>query len=137
MYYFGFTFEFYGIPHLADFHQLNLFILPFLLSTSLLGILLGLLLPRRELATLLVLLSSMPLIFASGFVWPASAVPAGIIQVIQFIPVIPAINGFLRLNQMGASFMDIISSWYQLWLCAGLYGTLCCMLLWSKKRKLK
>ncbi|TKB09898.1 ABC transporter permease [Desulforhopalus sp. IMCC35007] len=135
MYYFGFVFEFYSIPHLADFHQLNLFILPFLLSTSFLGILLGLLLPRRELATLLVLLSSMPMVFASGFVWPTSAVPGGITQIIQLIPVIPAINGFLRLNQMGAAFGDILSLWNQLWLCAGLYGSLCCLLLWNKKRK--
>jgi len=133
MYYFGFTFTFYNIPHVADFAELNLFILPFLLSAAFLGILLGLLLPRRELATLLVLLSSMPLIFASGFVWPTSAVPAGIVEIIQFIPVVPAMNGFLRLNQMGAEFKDIISTWYQLWLCAGLYGSLCWIMLCRKK----
>ncbi|MFT5697816.1 MAG: ABC-2 type transport system permease protein [Desulforhopalus sp.] len=134
MYYFGFTFSFYGIPHIADFSELNLFILPFLLSASFLGIVLGLILPRRELATLLVLLSSMPLIFASGFVWPTSAVPDGIIKVIQYIPVIPAMNGFLRLNQMGADFMDVFTQWRQLWICTGFYGVLCLVLLWRKRR---
>ena len=135
MYYFGFTFSFYGIPHLANFSQLNLFIAPFLLSTTFLGIALGFILPRRELATLLVLLSSMPLIFASGFVWPVSAVPEGLVQTLQLIPVIPAMNGFLRLNQMGAGFMDVIVYWQQLWFCAGLYGCLCCFLLWNKRHK--
>ena len=133
MYYFGFTYSFYGIQRVADFSQLNLFILPFLLSASFLGIALGLLLPRRELATLLVLLSSMPLVFASGFIWPASAVPAGFFKIIQFIPAIPAINGFLRLNQMGADFMSILEYWQQLWLCTAIYGMLCWIMLWRKR----
>ena len=133
MYYFGFTYSFYGIQRVADFSQLNLFILPFLLSASFLGIALGLLLPRRELATLLVLLSSMPLVFASGFIWPASAVPAGFFKIIQFIPAIPAMNGFLRLNQMGADFMSILEYWQQLWLCTAIYGMLCWIMLWRKR----
>ena len=137
MYYFGFTFSFYGISRLADFSQLNLLILPFLLSTTFLGIVLGLILPRRELATLLVLLSSMPLVFASGFIWPVSAVPKGLVQVLQFIPFIPAMNGFLRLNQMGAEFVDIMVYWKQLWYCAGGYGLLCWLLLMRKKRLLQ
>ncbi len=129
MYYFGFSFSFYNIPHLADFSDLNILILPFLLATTFLGISLGLILPRRELATLLVLLSSMPLIFASGFIWPISAIPAPITAVIQFIPVIPAIKAFIVLNQMGAEFSSIIRLWLQLWLCAALYGCIAWLLI--------
>lgn len=134
MYYFGFIFSFYGIPQIANFSELNLFIVPFLLCTSFLGILFGLILPRRELATLLVLLSSMPLVFGSGFVWPVSAIPEGIVKVLQFIPVIPAMNGLIRLNQMGAEFMDVYPLWQQLWLCSALYGALCWFLLRRKKQ---
>lgn len=129
MYYFGFSFSFYNIPRLADFSDLNLLILPFLLATTFLGISLGLILPRRELATLLVLLSSMPLIFASGFIWPVSAIPAQITAVLQFIPVIPAIKAFIGLNQMGADFSSIIQLWQQLWLCAVFYGCIAWLLL--------
>lgn len=129
MYYFGFSFSFYNIPHLADFSELNLLILPFLLSSTFLGISLGLLLPRRELATLLVLLSSMPLIFASGFIWPAPAIPDPLTAIMQFIPVIPAIKAFIGLNQMGADFSDILPLWRQLWFCAALYGCLAWWLL--------
>ena len=88
-----------------------------------------LLLPRRELATLLVLLSSMPLIFASGFIWPDSAIPVQFTAVIQFIPVIPAIKGFIGLNQMGADFSSILPFWQQLWLCAAIYGCIAWLLL--------
>lgn len=132
MYYFGFSFSFYNIPHLADFSELNLLILPFLLGGTFLGISLGLLLPRRELATLLVLLSSMPLIFASGFIWPASAIPDQLTAIMQFIPVIPAIKAFIGLNQMGAEFSDILPLWKQLWFCAAIYG---CLAWWLLRRQ--
>ncbi len=129
MYYFGFSFSFYNVPHLANFSELNLLILPFLLSTALLGVCLGAILPRRELATLLVLLSSIPLIFSSGFIWPVSAIPDQLTTLIQCIPAIPAINAFIHLNQMGAEFSDILPLWKQLWICAAIYGGIAWWLL--------
>ncbi len=131
-YYFGFCFSFYNIPRLADFAQLNLLIFSFLLSASSLGICLGLLLPRRELATLLALLSSMVLIFASGFVWPSSAIPLSVNAVIQFVPVVPAIKAFITLNQMGADFIDILPLVKQLLLCAALYFSIAWLLCRKK-----
>ncbi len=132
MYYFGFSFSFYNVPHLADFTDLNILILPFLLATSLFGISLGLLLPRRELATLLVLLSSIPLIFASGFIWPVSAIPGQLTAILQYIPVIPAIKAFIGLNQMGAGLVEIMPLWNQLWLSALIYG---CLAWWLLRRQ--
>ena len=129
IYYFGTAFTFYAIPHLANFVELNLLILTFLLSTTLLGICLGALLPRRELTILVVLLSSLPLIFLSGFIWPLSAIPAALVEISRIIPVIPAIQAFLALNQMGAEFSDILPLLQQLWLCALLYGCLAWWLL--------
>jgi len=132
MYYFGFGFSFYNVPHLADFTDLNLLILPFLLATTLFGISLGLLLPRRELVILLVLLSSLPLIFASGFIWPVSAIPEQLTAILQYIPVIPAIKAFIGLNQMGAGFVEIMPLWKQLWLSALIYG---CLAWWLLRRQ--
>ncbi len=132
IYYFGFGFSFYNIPRLANCSELNLLILPFLLSTTLLGISLGLLLPRRELVTLLVLLSSLPLIFASGFIWPVSEIPRPLTAAIQIIPAIPAIQAFIVLNQMGAAFSEIWPLWNQLWFCAAIYG---CIAWWLLHRQ--
>jgi len=133
LYYFGFAFSYYGIPCLAHIGELNLLVLPFLLSSALLGICLGLLLPRRELTTLLVLLSSLPLIFSSGFIWPTAAIPAPINTVVQIVPVISAIKAFLSINQMGADFIDILPLWRQLWLLAVCYGCIAWFLLWRKQ----
>lgn len=124
MYYFGFCFPFYNIPHLANFAELNLLILPFLLASTFLGITLGCLVRRSERVTLIVLLSSIPLIFGSGFVWPTSSVPEVINTTIQIIPVVPAIKAFISLNQLGADFSDILPQWKQLWICAAIYGFL-------------
>ena len=132
MYYFGFSFSFYNIPRLANFSELNLLILPFLLGATFLGISLGQILPRRELATVLILLSSMPLIFSSGVIWPVSAIPYQITAIMQLIPVIPAIKAFVGLNQMGADFSDILPLWRQLWFCAALYG---CLAWWLLRRQ--
>ena len=135
MYYFAVCFTYYQIPRLAGLAELHLLLLPFLLSATFLGVCMGSLMPRRELTTLLVLISSLPLIFASGFIWPISAIPAPIVAVSQLVPVIPAIKAFLALNQMGAEFSDILPLWYQLWLCTVLYGALAWWLL-RRRRKM-
>ena len=135
MYYFGFSFSFYNIARHAGFAELNLVILPFLLGAAFLGICLGLILPRRELATLLVLLSSMPLVFTSGFIWPPEAIPALLRDLAQFIPVVPATKMFLGLNQMGGEFSSLQTHWYQMWLCVLLYGLLAWLLLHVQRRR--
>jgi ABC-2 type transport system permease protein len=122
MFYFGFGFEFYNISRLANLAELWTLVVPFLLSVTFLGITLGQLIQRSELATLLVLLSSMPIVFMAGFVWPVSAIPAPINMVAQLVPAVPGIQAFLRLNQMGADFAQIIKFWGQLWALAALYG---------------
>lgn len=62
MYYFGFSFEFYGISRLASISHLFALIIPFLLAVIGLGMVMGELIPRKELATLIVVLSSLPLV---------------------------------------------------------------------------
>lgn len=134
LYYFGWCFDYYAIPHHADPAELQLLLLPFLLSAATLGICIGALLPRPELATLIVLLTSIPLVFGAGFVWPRMAIPAPITTILDVVPVVPAINGFLRLNQMGAEFSAVMPMWKQLWWCTGGYGLLAWLLLCRRQR---
>jgi len=103
MYYFGWSFDYYDISKLAKVPELLLLTVPFLVSVISLGLVIGQLIPRRELATLIVLLSSLPLVLT------------------------PAINGFLRLNQMGASFTQVAPYFWQMWLQAVIYF----MLAWG------
>ncbi|MGF1759244.1 ABC transporter permease [Photobacterium sagamiensis] len=134
-YYFGYSFSSNQINRLASISDLIAMTIPFLLAVIFLGMIIGQLIPRRELATLIVLLSSFPLIFSAGFIWPASAIPAPINALAQLVPSTPAINGFLRLNQMGASFEQVINWWGQLWLQVLIYGSIATGLMCRTQRK--
>ena len=118
MYYFGASFSMYGISQLALPTHLLTLLLPFLLSSCAIGIVLGALLPHRELVTLVVLISSMPLIFTAGFIWPIQSIPAVIVWLANCFPSTAGIQAFLALNQMGASWQTIAPHYTQLWLQA-------------------
>ncbi len=132
LYYYGPAYAFYDIPRLAAVGDLALLNFIFLLPVSFLGICLGAVLPRRELVTLIVLLTSMPLVFACGFIWPTSAIPVPINTLMQVIPVVPAIKAFILLNQMGASFHQILPQVIHLTFLTTLYGATALLLLKSK-----
>lgn len=135
MYYFGFSFDYYNISTLAAPLSLFTMLTPFLLSSIMLGAILGQIVPRREIVTLIVLLSSMPLVFTAGFVWPESALPEPIHWVAQAIPSTPAIKGFVSLNQMGADFGVVRHLWLQLWILTILYGVIALYVFSKKENK--
>lgn len=94
----------------------------------------GELVPRREIATVIVVLSSLPLVFCAGFVWPTSELPTVLNWLAQLVPSTPAINGFLRLNQMGTSFEQVLPYLWQLWAQVFIYGSIS---LWLMARQSK
>ncbi|MDN3682560.1 ABC transporter permease [Vibrio tapetis subsp. quintayensis] len=124
LFYFGYSFEMYEINRLAAPIDLAIVLVPFLFSASLIGVCVGRWVPRTELVTLLVLLSSMPLIFSAGFIWPVESIPSPIVLLSNLIPSTPAIMSFLKINQMGASITQIKELVTQLWLLTLLWGVI-------------
>lgn len=118
MYYFGASFTMHGVNQLAHAGELLTLLLPFFISSCAIGIWLGSVTPRRELVTLVVLISSMPLIFSAGFIWPVEMIPSPIVWLSQLFPSTPAIQSFLALNQMGADWTQIREGYLQLWVLA-------------------
>jgi len=133
MCYFGFGFDYYTISKLAEPLELIQLIIPYLLATSFFGIFIGLLIPRPELVTVLILFTSLPIVFSAGFVWPLNMLPTLLLDISQIFPAIPAIQAFLQLNQMGADFAQIHTLWLQLWLQTFVYGIFSLWLI-NKKR---
>jgi ABC-2 type transport system permease protein len=111
-------------------------LLPFLLSVIFLGVIIGLLIPRKELATIVVLLSSLPLVFSAGFIWPISNMPTFINIIANLFPSTAAIQAFLKVNQMGASFDSVRGLWIQLWALSSLFGLGALLLMQAKQKKL-
>ncbi|NVJ55950.1 MAG: ABC transporter permease [Vibrionaceae bacterium] len=118
MYYFGASFTMHGVNQLAHAAELLTLMLPFFISSCAIGIWIGSVTPRRELVTLVVLISSMPLIFSAGFIWPVEMIPSPIVWLSQLFPSTPAIQSFLALNQMGADWTQIRGGYLQLWILA-------------------
>ncbi len=135
LFYFGFSFEFYHIPHLASAYDIITLGVPFILATVFLGIFFGGLLKNQESATPAIVLTSLPLVFSAGFVWPKEAVPELITYFSLFFPCTPAMQGFLKLNQMGASFDGVLVQYGLLWLQTVLYLLLAIYVLRRNKYK--
>ncbi|MGB2147862.1 MAG: ABC transporter permease, partial [Vibrio toranzoniae] len=51
-------------------------------------------------------------------------------------PSTPAIQGFLALNQMGASWQEVAPQWTLLWGQVVLWGSLLALKLWHKSSKI-
>ncbi|ASN87324.1 ABC transporter permease [Pectobacterium versatile] len=135
LYMLGFCLDAYGIAREASMSQLLLFALPFLLSTLWLGVVLGAAFTRKDLPSQAVLLSSIPIVFLSGFIWPVEMIPAPLNWLALWVPAVFTIQGILRLNQMGADFAQIGAFWWHLWMLAALYGLLAWGMLAYRQRQ--
>jgi ABC-2 type transport system permease protein len=111
----------YGFSTLGHLPQLFALAALFVLATSFLGQAIGTLLTRPENATLLLLATSLPQFFTTGFAWPREAIPNVALAFGRIFPADFAINGLVRINQLGASLWDVASSWIGLWSLALAY----------------
>ena len=101
------------IPHifklvqLADSSTLIPFLLPYLLSVTFFSMLISRFVKERESIILLMVFTSMPFLLLSGISWPTNALP-GFWKVISWcIPSTSGINGFVKINSLGANLNDI------------------------------
>ena len=107
---------------------LLLFLIPFLFSTACLAQTIGGICKKREYSMFLLVFSSVPLIFLPGFIWPKEAIPTLLTIFSEFMPVTSAIDGLIRINQMGATFIQVQKSfWILIVLCFLYFITACCV----------
>lgn len=135
LYYFGFALDMYGVNRLAAAWDILKLLVPFLTAVACLSVALGQLYDQAETATQVILFSSMPVLFCSGFIWPVSAIPTWLVAVSQLFPSTAAIQGLLQLNQMGANFEMVSHFQTQLLIQTAGYAALAIMLLTYKQRK--
>jgi ABC-2 type transport system permease protein len=110
----------------ATDHILDLLVLaiPFILSVSFLGQLVGTWFKRSETAVLLLIAISLPIFFLIGVAWPLEAIPALLRMASVVLPSTSGIDGLVRVNQMGATLADVSHDWMRLWILAGVYAFL-------------
>ncbi|WP_136797942.1 ABC transporter permease [Desulfosediminicola ganghwensis] len=133
-YYFGICLQIYDLPRLAEVGDIVMFGLVFLFATSFFGVALGSVLGRREQVTVIALVSSLPLVFSCGFIWPETAIPGWIVMLVQLVPAVPGIDGMVKLNQMGASIQQVLPNMQHLLLLGAVSLVLAVTLMSRRKR---
>ena len=73
---------------------------------------------------LLVVFTSVPFLFLSGISWPKSNVPEFWQYISWLAPSSFGIQGFVKLNTLGATFSDILPEIKGLWAQTVVYGAL-------------
>jgi ABC-2 type transport system permease protein len=114
----------YGFSTLGHLPQIFALAAVFLLATSFLGQAIGAWFTRPENATLLLLATSLPQFFTAGFAWPREAIPDTAIALGRIFPADFAIDGLVRINQLGAGIWEVAHDWLGLWCLALAYFTL-------------
>ena len=71
--------------------------------------------------------TSIPLLFISGISWPGAAIPDFWKVVSWLFPSTFGINGYVRINTMGATLYDILPEYRALWLQTGIYFIIACL----------
>lgn len=127
---------FYNIPRLGAIATIFLAAIPFVLSVSALGMVLGSLFRSPLTVQLTAASIGMPLFFLSGFSWPIEAVPPALQALAQLVPGSIAITAMTHVVEMGASIDDIGTQFLSLWLLALVYTALAILLEWRKKSNL-
>jgi ABC-2 type transport system permease protein len=111
----------YGFSTLGQVADLALFALPFVFATSFMGQAAGSLFKHRETAVLLFIATTLPQFFQVGVSWPREMIPAALDQLRRIFPSESAIDGLVRIGQMGARLGEIREDWFYLWLLTAVY----------------
>ena len=114
----------YGFSTLGDPLQLLALGSVFLLATSFMAQAVGVWFKRPETPSLIFLATSLPAFFITGFAWPREALPQAVFVAGHIFPVDFAINGIVRVNQLGASLTEVAQNWRGLWFLAIVYFVL-------------
>lgn len=119
------------VPRLFSLNQiaipgvLTLFTLPYLTACIFFAMTASIAIRNRETCMLFVF-TSVPLLFLSGISWPGSAMPSFWRYFSYLFPSTFGINGYVRINSMGATLNEVAFEYRALWMQTGIYFLTTC-----------
>lgn len=114
-------YKLFNFPAQASIVSLFSFIVPYLLACIFLAITLSVMFKYRETAIITFFATSVPLLMLTGISWSEQAIPQWMVTLGNLFPSTPAINGFVRMQTMGASFDYVMPEYIHLWILCGLF----------------
>ncbi|WP_338359512.1 ABC transporter permease [Yeosuana marina] len=131
----GIIYTLFSIPIRSSLITVYIFIIPYVFSVVFLGIVISSFFKRREDSLLFIVLTSIPSLMLSGLSFPSEGFSKFYQIIAQLIPSTHGIEGFVKLTQMKASFIEISTEWYKLWGLTLLYFIMASFLLKLKVKK--
>jgi ABC-2 type transport system permease protein len=114
----------YGLPRLGNVSSIMLFAVPFVFAVGSFGFFLASVFRTPLAVQLCSAAVGLPFFFLSGFSWPVEAMPEAIRLAAKLVPSTEAIDGFVRLSQLGAPLSDVRPQILTLWGLAVFYCAL-------------
>ena len=121
------------VPRLFSLNQiaipgvLTLFALPYLAACIVFAMTASIAIRNRETCMLLFVFTSVPLLFLSGISWPGAAMPEFWRYFSYIFPSTFGINGYVRINSMGATLNEVSFEYQALWIQTGIYFLTTCL----------
>lgn len=109
-------------PQEAGFWDLLILCVPFILSVVFFGMTLQSFVRERESVFVVIVFSSVLMLFASGITWPLFSIPAPLQFIGGCIPSTWAMQAFERMNANGASLFEVGFEMKMLWVLTFFYG---------------
>ncbi|MCM1029274.1 MAG: ABC transporter permease [Pseudoflavonifractor sp.] len=114
----------FSLPHVGSCWRELVYLFPMLVASAFMGIALSVFVTERESSLLVIVFTSVFLLFLSGLTWPRYAMSNFWVLVGDCIPAIRGMEGFIRINSNGASLMDESHSYLMTWVLAAIYMAL-------------
>jgi len=119
--------ELFTLPQLASPVTLTLFILPYLFACIFFSMTLSGFMVSRESPMMIFVFTSVFLLFISGISWPMHSIPSFWKATGYLFPSTPGIQGFVRINTMGATLNEVSAEYKLLWIQTGVYFLTSCL----------
>ena len=133
--YFGVLFPTLGINIHSSPSDFWCFSLPFMACCVACGVALGSFFSDESIPTQVIFVSSMPLVFIMGFIWPSELLPSFLRELSYLIPAFHGIRGLMSLNQMGAEFASVMWHLYAFFAIGGFCFLLAFVVLSYRRRR--
>lgn len=135
-YFYGVSMKIFSLPDFAKIFDLMMFLIPYGLSIIFLGIASGYFAREREGAVLFMIMTSIPLLFLSGFAWPIFVMPEWVQALRVIFPSSAGIDGVVMVRQMGASLHNVQTAYLNLWVLTLIYMVLALFTInWQMRRE--
>ncbi|MDO4771214.1 ABC transporter permease [Porphyromonas sp.] len=132
------------VPWLFDFVHIGnpmaffAFLMPYLSACVFFAMTCSVLIRNRETGMMIFVFTSVPLLFLSGISWPGTSIAPFWKYLSYLFPSTFGINGFVKINNMGAELSSISTEYIALWTQAVIYfATTYMVYRWQKRKALK